>query len=43
MAKDNIKDRFFPELWSTVLYKNEAYALPFNTDTRVMFYNKKAV
>lgn len=41
LAKDqSIKDRFYPELWNTVLYKGEAYALPFNTDTRMMFYNK---
>ncbi|USB31821.1 ABC transporter substrate-binding protein [Paenibacillus sp. YPG26] len=38
--KDQVKDRFFPELWNTVLYEGDPYALPFNTDTRMMFYNK---
>ncbi|MBB3128589.1 multiple sugar transport system substrate-binding protein [Paenibacillus rhizosphaerae] len=40
LKKEDIKGRFFPELWDTVLYKGEAYALPFTTDTRMMFYNK---
>ncbi|MBD2872533.1 ABC transporter substrate-binding protein [Paenibacillus arenilitoris] len=42
LAKDDIKGRFFPELWNTVEYNGEAYALPFNTDTRFLFYNKDA-
>lgn len=42
LAKDNIKDRFFPELWNTVEFEGQAYALPFNTDTRFLFYNKEA-
>ena len=37
-----IQKSFFPELWKTVLYKGAPYAIPFNTDTRVLFYNKKA-
>ncbi|WP_433943029.1 ABC transporter substrate-binding protein [Paenibacillus sp. SN-8-1] len=40
VEQDQVKDRFFPELWNTVLYQDEPYALPFNTDTRMMFYNK---
>lgn len=40
LAKDNIKDRFFPHLYNAMQYKNEVYALPFVTDTRVLFYNK---
>lgn len=38
----SIKDRFFPQLWDATLYNNEPYALPFNTDTRFLYYNKKA-
>ncbi|PZE22916.1 ABC transporter substrate-binding protein [Paenibacillus xerothermodurans] len=38
----SLKDRFYPELWKSVMYKDEPYALPFNTDTRMMFYNKQA-
>ncbi|WP_274650799.1 ABC transporter substrate-binding protein [Paenibacillus humicola] len=41
IGSDDIQSRFFPELWKTTLYNNEPYALPFVTDTRVMFYNKK--
>lgn len=40
VEQSKVKDRFFPELWNTVLYQGEPYALPFNTDTRMMFYNK---
>ncbi|GGH84782.1 multiple sugar transport system substrate-binding protein [Pullulanibacillus pueri] len=36
----DLKDQFYPQLWNTVLYKNDPYAIPFNTDTRVLFYNK---
>ncbi|WP_409288839.1 ABC transporter substrate-binding protein [Peribacillus sp. SCS-37] len=39
---DNTKDAFYPHLWETVLYKDKPYAVPFNTDTRMLFYNKKA-
>jgi multiple sugar transport system substrate-binding protein len=35
-----VKDRFFPELYNASLYKGDPYALPFNTDTRMLFYNK---
>jgi len=42
LKKDDIESQFYPELWKNVLYKNEAYALPFNTDTRLLYYNKKA-
>ncbi|HEY4538303.1 MAG TPA: ABC transporter substrate-binding protein [Erysipelothrix sp.] len=39
--KSEDKERFYPQLWETALYEDEAYGLPFNTDTRVIFYNKK--
>ncbi len=42
LQKDNIEANFYPELWKNVLYNNEAYALPFNTDTRMLYYNKTA-
>ncbi|MFK7693209.1 ABC transporter substrate-binding protein [Paenibacillus sp. HJGM_3] len=43
VAKDkDVKDRFRSDLWDTVLFKNDPYALPFTTDTRMMFYNKAA-
>ncbi|MFS1142152.1 ABC transporter substrate-binding protein [Enterococcus hirae] len=32
---------FYPQLWDTVEYKGDPYAIPFNTDTQVIFYNKK--
>jgi multiple sugar transport system substrate-binding protein len=41
MKKDpEVKDRFFPELYKASLYEGDPYALPFNTDTRMLFYNK---
>ncbi|QHT61126.1 ABC transporter substrate-binding protein [Paenibacillus lycopersici] len=43
LAKDpDVKNRFREDLWNTVLYKGDPYALPFTTDTRMMFYNKTA-
>jgi multiple sugar transport system substrate-binding protein len=36
-----VKDRFFPELYNASLYEGDPYALPFNTDTRLLFWNKK--
>lgn len=34
-------DQFYPQLWDTVEYEGKPYAIPFNTDTQVIFYNKK--
>lgn len=42
LAEDSIEDRFYPQLWDNVLYEDKAYAIPFNTDTRMLYYNKKA-
>jgi multiple sugar transport system substrate-binding protein len=39
---DSFKQQFYPHLWETVEYKGKAFAVPFNTDTRMLFYNKKA-
>lgn len=39
---EEMNSRFYPHLWDTVIYEEEAYALPFNTDTQVLFYNKDA-
>lgn len=36
----DLQSRFYPQLWDTVIHEDEAYALPFNTDTQVLFYNK---
>lgn len=38
---DDTSKQFYPQLWETTLYKDQSYALPFNTDTQVIFYNKK--
>jgi multiple sugar transport system substrate-binding protein len=40
--KADFKNKFYPELWKTVEYEGDPYAVPFNTDTRLLFYNKKA-
>lgn len=37
---EDLQSRFYPQLWDTVIHEDEAYALPFNTDTHVLFYNK---
>lgn len=34
-------DEFYPQLWETVEYEDKPYAVPFNTDTQVIFYNKQ--
>lgn len=40
LMEENLSDQFYPQLWDTVLFEEEPYALPFNTDTQVLFYNK---
>jgi len=42
VERDGVKDWFYPQLWDAVLYNGDPYAIPFTTDTRFMFYNKKA-
>jgi multiple sugar transport system substrate-binding protein len=39
-SDEDIESRFYPQLWDTVIHGDEAYGLPFNTDTQVLFYNK---
>ncbi len=39
---DSLGGKFYPDLWSTGRYESKQYALPFVTDTRVLFYNKAA-
>jgi multiple sugar transport system substrate-binding protein len=40
LPKD-IKNKYYDNLWETVTYNGKIYALPYNTDTRLLFYNKK--
>ncbi|MCM3712270.1 ABC transporter substrate-binding protein [Sporosarcina luteola] len=42
LEKDDISDRFYEELWNATLYEGDSYGIPFNTDTRILFYNKTA-
>ncbi|MGG3468207.1 ABC transporter substrate-binding protein [Neobacillus pocheonensis] len=35
-----LKKQYFPELWKAVQKDGVPYALPFNTDTRLLFWNK---
>lgn len=37
---NDLSENFYPQLWDSVLHNDEAYGLPFNTDTYVLFYNK---
>ncbi len=39
---EDFADKFYPELWNATLYEGDSYGIPFNTDTRVLFYNKDA-
>ncbi|MEK3889945.1 ABC transporter substrate-binding protein [Bacillus sp. FSL K6-3431] len=39
--EDGFEDQFYPNLWSPVLHDGDAYALPFTTDTYMLFYNKE--
>jgi multiple sugar transport system substrate-binding protein len=39
---DDLKEQYYPHLWETVEYEGKPYAVPFNTDTRLLFYNKDA-
>ncbi len=32
--------KFYDRYWNAGLYNDRVYALPFNTDTRMIFYNK---
>lgn len=38
----SFSEKFYPELWNATLYEGDSYGVPFNTDTRVLFYNKDA-
>ncbi|WP_078594795.1 ABC transporter substrate-binding protein [Evansella clarkii] len=38
--EEEVQERFYPHLWEAVVHEEDAYALPFNTDTQVLFYNK---
>lgn len=40
MSEEDLSDQFYPQLWDTVIYEDEPYGLPYNTDTQVLFYNK---
>lgn len=42
LEKDDISKRFYPELWDATLYEGDSYGIPFNTDTRILYYNKAA-
>ena len=42
LEKDDISTRFYPELWEATLFEEDSYGIPFNTDTRVLYYNKEA-
>ncbi|WP_249308437.1 ABC transporter substrate-binding protein [Lederbergia citrea] len=39
--EQGFEERFYPHLWSPMLHDGDAYALPFNTDTYMLFWNKE--
>ncbi|WP_366248464.1 ABC transporter substrate-binding protein [Terribacillus aidingensis] len=42
LEEDDISGRFYENLWDATLYEGDSYGIPFNTDTRLLFYNKDA-
>ncbi|RLL47040.1 ABC transporter substrate-binding protein [Oceanobacillus piezotolerans] len=42
LMSDGLEEKFDPKLWETVVHEDKTYALPFNTDTRLLYYNKDA-
>ena len=41
--RDNVNaDQFWPFTWEQTLYQDQTYGIPFETDVRVLFYNKVA-
>jgi multiple sugar transport system substrate-binding protein len=41
--RDNVKrDQFYPWAWDQTVYENQTYGIPFETDVRVLFWNKQA-
>ncbi|KIH70796.1 ABC transporter substrate-binding protein [Salinicoccus roseus] len=36
----DVEDRFYDQMTEAAMYDDEMYALPFNTDTQILFYNK---
>lgn len=42
-TRDNVTgDQFWPFTWQQTLYQDHTYGIPFETDVRVLFYNKVA-
>ncbi|GAB2566681.1 ABC transporter substrate-binding protein [Gracilibacillus alcaliphilus] len=37
---EGMESEFYPELWNAAVYEDDIYAVPFNTDTRIFFWNK---
>lgn len=37
---EGIEDKFYDKYWDMVTWNDGVYAIPFNTDTRLIFYNK---
>ncbi|HBI72022.1 MAG TPA: hypothetical protein DEG06_11365 [Lachnospiraceae bacterium] len=37
---DGVAEKFYEKYWDMVTYEDRVYAVPFNTDTRLVFYNK---
>ena len=39
-VSEGLADGFYEKHWNRVVWEDGVYAIPFNTDTRVIFYNK---
>ncbi|CAM4190359.1 Multiple sugar transport system substrate-binding protein [Lacicoccus alkaliphilus] len=39
-VQDEVSGRFYDQMMDAAIHEDEIYALPFNTDTQILFYNK---
>lgn len=39
-VSDDVSSSFYDQMMEAVIHEDEIYALPFNTDTQILFYNK---
>lgn len=38
--EEGFAEQYYPHLWEATVYEGDNYAMPFNTDTRILYYNK---
>lgn len=38
--EEGMQDQYYSHLWEATVFEGDNYAVPFNTDTRILYYNK---